>query len=38
LVQHAASPAQLTPTIKATIAAANINGMLIAIALAMRRH
>lgn len=38
LLQQAASPAQLAPAIKATIAAANINGLLIAIALALSRH
>lgn len=38
LLQHAASPAQLAPAIKATIAAANINGLLIAIAMAMSQR
>jgi 1,4-dihydroxy-2-naphthoate octaprenyltransferase len=37
LLQHASDPARLTPAITATIAAANLNGLLLALALGLAR-
>lgn len=37
LLRHATEPAQLTPAIQATIAAANVNGLLLALGLALAR-
>ena len=37
LLQHAQEPARLTPAIQATIAAANVNGLLLALALGLAR-